>query len=327
MNETVAQPDEIDLAPDAEQDQIESILKAVTGPGWQVVITRTTPSWCQGYLDTWSLDEGIDLNEIRDTYGGSRFQLKVQRPTGSFYRTVSIRIAGGPKVDGVDVPRGGLYEKGGQVLVTPPPAPPAPPAQPDQLGPILAALQKQQEQNQALMLKMIEQKQEKSDPFTQMAAMMQMFSDMRKMSDDMGGGAEPTELGQMATMFGQMFADKKQAAAAVEPRLIAAPPGGAKAVPTPNPSPAPPPAVVVDDTEEEYNDDDQTIADELTELGPLETANVLGEVMSRWSPEQQQAAINAMMNGSAVPPEEEETQVDINSPTAEDSRSSESSSS
>lgn len=270
---------DIDFSKDEREEnerlEVETILANLGGKGYQCHISRTSPGWCAGFLDTWPMDEAISLSDIRDAYGGRRFQLRVQRPDGSFHTQRSIRIAAEPKVDGQLVPPGGKYEKGGQVVVNPPPQPP------DQVTPILEALQAQQAANQELMIKMIEQKQTQSDPIEQMGSIMKVMMSMREMTDEMGS---QDGLGQLTGLFAEFMKERRDAqtekrAPVVHTKRLA-PPDAAKT------NPGTPPA------EEE---EEQTIADELTELGPEETAGILADVFDRWTPAQQQAALQAMM--------------------------------
>lgn len=70
------------------------------GRGYQVSINRTAPVWCSGYLTTLPLDHGITLSEIRESYGGRRFQLRILDSSGRFVAVRTVLISDVPRDDG-----------------------------------------------------------------------------------------------------------------------------------------------------------------------------------------------------------------------------------
>jgi len=70
------------------------------GRGFQVAIVRTAPVWCAGYLTTLPMDHGITLSEIRESFGGRRFQLRILTDQGRFVKMRSVLISDVPRDDG-----------------------------------------------------------------------------------------------------------------------------------------------------------------------------------------------------------------------------------
>jgi len=65
-----------------------------------VSIVRTAPVWCAGYLTTLPMDHGITLNEIRESYGGRRFQLRILTDQGRYVAMRTVLISDVPRDDG-----------------------------------------------------------------------------------------------------------------------------------------------------------------------------------------------------------------------------------
>ena len=78
---------------------IDSFLSGY-GRGFQVSIVRTAPVWCAGYLTTLPMDHGITLNEIRESYGGRRFQLRILTDSGKYVAMRTVLISDIPRDDG-----------------------------------------------------------------------------------------------------------------------------------------------------------------------------------------------------------------------------------
>jgi hypothetical protein len=72
------------LPPNADDAAAVDAFLSGYGRGFQVSIVRTAPVWCAGYLTTLPLDHGITLNEIRESYGGRRFQLRILTDQGRY---------------------------------------------------------------------------------------------------------------------------------------------------------------------------------------------------------------------------------------------------
>jgi len=89
-----------DVLPDRPEEaaELDSFL-AGFGRGHQVQIVRTAPLWCAGYITTIPLDHRLTVQEIRESYGGRRFQLRIQTDGGKYVTMRTVTIA--------DVPRDG----------------------------------------------------------------------------------------------------------------------------------------------------------------------------------------------------------------------------
>lgn len=296
MTEKDPQTGEIELPKTDEKEELEAIMANLGGKGYQLVIHRTAPAWCGGYLDTLPMDEPITLADIRDSYGGKRFQLKVQKPEGGYLLTRSIRIAGEPKVDGKFVPSGGTYEKGGQVIVQPPPDPSEKIllAFKEAQEKNAAALKEAQDRNHELMMEMLSRKEKQIDPLSQLETLLGAVTTVRKFGDELGG-SEPSTTAQVLSMFSEFMKDKKQ----TDTKTVRKPVVHREKLPPPQTNAAKENPATTSDTiepEEEL----PSIVDELIEAGPQETAEVLAEVLQAWTPEQQQEAFQAMMSAGSA---------------------------
>lgn len=337
MSEDQAPFQEIELTKDqldadADAEAVEALLKGLAGTGHQLQIHRMTPTWCAGFLDTLPMDEGINLTELRDTFGGERLRLRVLNPNGTYKATRTIRIADKPRVRGEEIKPGPLYTDGGQKIIDPAPGAAAAAA------PFIEALKLQnqqtleqlrvaQQQNQELMLEMIKQKNTSSDPLEQMKTMLTMFTSVKELTDSFGGGGKDgSEIGQAMGLFSDFLKERRAAAeiAQREKRVHREPlplPGGAsqrlaeqRATIPASSAPASPPSTEIagDDEDGDEDADGLTISDELTDLGPEETVKILNDVFERWTPEQQRKAM-AYMTGAAS--------VDNSEPAEQDTRS------
>jgi hypothetical protein len=90
-----------DVLPPSADDAaaIDSFLSGY-GRGFQVSIVRTAPVWCAGYLTTLPMDHGITLNEIRESFGGRRFQLRILTDQGRYVAMRTVLIADVPRDNG-----------------------------------------------------------------------------------------------------------------------------------------------------------------------------------------------------------------------------------
>ena len=70
------------------------------GSAAQLYIKRLDPHWCSGYLETVPLDAPVSLQEIKDNWGGKRFQLRLLNSRGQYIRAYNVRIDGPPKRNG-----------------------------------------------------------------------------------------------------------------------------------------------------------------------------------------------------------------------------------
>lgn len=87
------------IIPDTDATEIDSFLSGY-GSGYQVCVIRTAPLWCAGFLTTVPLDHGISLAEIKESWGGRRFQLRIQSQTGKYIAMRTTQIADVPRENG-----------------------------------------------------------------------------------------------------------------------------------------------------------------------------------------------------------------------------------
>jgi hypothetical protein len=71
-------------------------------PGWSLQIKRLRPTWCEGWCDTVEFDpeEPIDLEYIRDNWGGSRFKLQVFDELHQYKASWRVSIDAPPRRNG-----------------------------------------------------------------------------------------------------------------------------------------------------------------------------------------------------------------------------------
>lgn len=97
--ERIARPCDVLPENPADAAAVDTFLSGY-GRGFQVSIVRTAPVWCAGYLTTLPLDHGITLNEIRESYGGRRFQLRIQTDQGRYVAMRTVLISDVPRDNG-----------------------------------------------------------------------------------------------------------------------------------------------------------------------------------------------------------------------------------
>lgn len=88
-----------------EERDYDGIFNALA-PDWSVQIERLRPTWCDGWCETVSHDpeEPIDLDYIRDQWGGQRFKLRIKDEVGRYVTAIYVKIDGDPKRWGKRVP-------------------------------------------------------------------------------------------------------------------------------------------------------------------------------------------------------------------------------
>jgi hypothetical protein len=83
---------------------IEQCFDSLT-PGDKISITRLRPLWCQGWLDTITVefdDSGrpeIDLHAFKESYGGDKLLLRFLNSRGDFVTSKTVDFAGTPPRD------------------------------------------------------------------------------------------------------------------------------------------------------------------------------------------------------------------------------------
>jgi len=294
--------------------EIEKYLSEFTGTGAKVSLYRRSPMWCSGFLDQYPLDDNIQLEEIRDTWGGRRFEIRVLDSRGVYIASRTVTIADIPRHRGRALDDSLQYDKGGQVVVKNPAA--------ETAEKTLEALERAQQRNQDLMLEMMKMNMKKeapapaaapSDPTAQLASVIEIFKTMKEFAseaapDTGGDGMNASNYLEIAKLFKDELGERRKLVkAAQEPKRIAtpgidAPP--AQVIPEKTQS-ATAPAPEQTQTEEE----EITIAEELAEAGPETTAAILAETFERWSPEQRQEAF-MYFSGNTPPDIMEKTTID-----------------
>lgn len=134
--------------PDMDPADVDQFLSQF-GSGHMVQIKRTAPLWCTGYITNVPLEHGLTLQEIRESYGGRRFRLRVMNERGTYVTQRTIEIADVPRENGVPIvnlDRGVEPEK--------PAAPPAPAR--SELGEFAGVMRDLMAQNQMMFARQSE---------------------------------------------------------------------------------------------------------------------------------------------------------------------------
>jgi hypothetical protein len=107
----------------SEDSDLNDVLRGLP-IGWKVSVTRKKPKWAAGHLDTCELDpgEGLDLDDLRDTWGGGTYELRILDPQGYYRGKKSLQFQGAPRLDGQTI----AQNTGPAAAPPPPPPPPAP---------------------------------------------------------------------------------------------------------------------------------------------------------------------------------------------------------
>jgi len=319
--ETAQKPPELtQIDRENSEVEIEKFLGEFTGSGAKISLYRRAPMWCSGFCEQYPLDDAISLEDIRDTWGGRRFELRILNARGVYVSSRHVTIADVPRFRGRALDDSMTYDKGGQVIVKNPAAETAEKA--------LEALERAQQRNQDLMIEMMKISQKSSapapataDPTAQLHSVIEIFKTMKDFAQDaapeVAGASEgmgAKDYLEIARMFKDEIGERRKVvAAAAEPKRIqlpaaTAPP--AAQLPTANPAPIAPVAQEPDDDD----DDGPTIADELAEAGPETAAQIMADAFDRWTDEQKQEAIGYFTGQANNRSNDENTSIDDPAP-------------
>lgn len=290
-------------------------------PGVKISVWRMRPEWCKGYQGTIDYDDSNDgddplnLDYIRDQFGGDSLQLKFQDEKGRNLFAKTVKFNGVPcRVYGerLETPtekeireRKELAEIEHQKHLR---EKEFNSNQPNMMEMMQAMMTNMQNNfnNQLEMMKAVKNP-EPPDPLQQLKqleGLSKIVDRMRGGGDDASTGDSKAEgiegmLGGLLSAFGQK--NQQQQQAPPQPRIVS-PPVIHRSPPVTNPdpdiSPAPtmqetrqpdPEQVLGDDEIEilaetpdtEYNEESPSIAEEVAELDTGEIAEMLGEVIGR----------------------------------------------
>jgi len=307
------------------------------GNGQQLSITRLAPHWCAGYLDTLPLDAPVSLAEIRDNWGGKRFQLRVLDSHGRYVKAYNVRIDGPPKRNGRLVTPEMEYEfkQGNPAAIqhfTPTPIPDGPNPTKELLEFFKAQTAAQQALINDLFLRAVTPAAS-GGPAGGLGAIGEardLIAFARELNVGEGAPADDTSNKLLEKVLDAFVSAKAKAAAPnpappaqlppfrgpqPAPRLNVQPPpdlGPRRSVAPPLVAPAPgaPPPVTIEaaadpapvqaDTGPETMTPAQ-LAAVLSSMGPEAAAGVVATVLDSWPPDKQKAAMDALLG-----PEEDE---------------------
>lgn len=100
-------------------------LLSECGSGWRCRVVRLSPSWCDGTLETFDIDPSspIDIEEIRQSWGGRRLQLLLIDDRGKMRKRINMKFPDPPRNNGQPIaPPGAVAaNEAGQALAAPDP--------------------------------------------------------------------------------------------------------------------------------------------------------------------------------------------------------------
>jgi len=315
------------------------------GNGQQLSITRLAPHWCAGYLDTLPLDAPVSLAEIRDNWGGKRFQLRVLDSHGRYVKAYNVRIDGPPKRNGRLVTPEMEYEfkQGNPAAIqhfTPVPIPDGPNPTKELLEFFKAQTAAQQALINDLFLRAVTPAAS-GGPAGGLGAIGEardLIAFARELNVGEGAPAEDTS-GKLLTTVLEAFMAKGKAAPAAAPAPAQLPPfRGPQPAPRLNVPPppdlgprrpvapslvAPPPAAPAQITIEaapaapapvQADTGPGTMTPEqlaaiLSSMAPEAAAGVVASVLDSWPPDKQKAAMDALLG-----PEDEDGTEGVDNP-------------
>lgn len=291
---------------------LEKFLGEIGGSGWKLALYRRSPAWCRGYVESFDLDSPISMAEIRDAYGGSRYEARILDDRGMHRKTRYLTIADVPRMRGEPLDQGLKYRRGGNEVIENPRADQAA-ATADRA---LEALERAQERNQELMIELLATRsipQQQSDPIAQMGQMIGLFKTFQEFSATAAPSAGGLDYVTLIKTFAEEILPKlnKQPT----PQTIRPPVSHREAAPLAlprtaqpqqNPSAAPNAESSAAPTlgEPTANDEEEllpSIAEELAEAGPEGAAEMIAETLGMWNEEQRDRAIRHLMFLQAAP--------------------------
>lgn len=300
-------------------ENIDAFLAEFQGGGFRAVLSRKSPSWCSGYLETRPLDSELTLESIKETWGGRDFDLRIINEKGQFHKFRSFRIAADPLVEGRPLRQvpGQEYRNGGQEIVINHEA--ANEATKTILAQMEAERERSQRQieaerdrNQQLIIQLLAQRAETPaappppSPQEQLNSMIALFGAMKNFMGEFSATPaqeqtsflNPETIGRFFDLIDRKREERaraEQQPKQIRPPVTHGPGAGAAQLPAQatqaarqeNPQTGPQPApqsAAADDEEGDY----PSIAEELGEGGPELAIESLAGAMSMWTPEQQQ---------------------------------------
>jgi len=83
----------------AQGEELDQFL-AQFGAGYQAQLHRAAPLWAAGYLSTIPLEGGLTLADIRESWGGRKFRIKILDAGGRYVTQINTMIADVPRDNG-----------------------------------------------------------------------------------------------------------------------------------------------------------------------------------------------------------------------------------
>lgn len=313
-----------------EDAEIETLLAGFCGKGFMVTITRQQPRWCQGFLDTWPLEEGgISMADIKAEFGGRRFGLKIKRSDGSYVKTIPVWIDDEPKRDGrpIRLNSAEFADRSSPIFQNPPGSSAA-------TSEILRYMQASNDRTLKLLGDMLTtQKNGPTGPppdlAAQLASMGAMMDLLGSFQERFGGGGGGEGGNGMAQMFTELMAKKFLGDSAAAPQKAApppkrlpqrrgppqplapeyappiysppvySPPQQQNAPPTANPGTPPPqpqPQIAQPMEPEDYEPNEDDTAADLIDLGPEAAGRAIAAYLNGVDEPTAKATIQALFN-------------------------------
>lgn len=319
-------------------EDIEESLADFAGKGFKVMLHRSAPLHCSGFLETYPLDQPLTLEAIKESWGGRDFILKIKNPQGKIVQIRTVKIADVPRVEGIPLSKHIEYADGGRTVKNDP--------QTKMIEVMQAQLQQSQTAHNDLLNRMMEQTvnhaqqlrdadredrsnaAEQSSPMDTMKETFELFQEMKNFTDkhapqgEGGNGEQGIDYMQLAKMFmDQMDERKSQVAEASKPRALALP-GTTQQTPAqapaaiatvePHATPEPPQTATATPAPADEPEEEIPLEEELADLGPEDAAKVVAATLDRFSPEEQQTAMNALFGIAGNSLDSDQTGPDTN---------------
>lgn len=196
------------------KSSIENAFEALI-PGMQISVNRTRPSWCSGWLDTIPVEfdengaPNIDLQTIKETFGGENLQLRFLDQNGQFLYAKTVHFRGiPPKEDGFPMEAPAVKQRRELMELERKNREEKEVATSDKLFKMMLD---RQEKNYTEMVKMLTAtSKQAADPFAGMTAMMSLMEKFDRFRGGNGMTQQPDDIGNMLGSVLQMFGNMQQ---------------------------------------------------------------------------------------------------------------------
>jgi hypothetical protein len=317
------------------KESIEAAFDALV-PGMQISVNRTRPGWAAGWLDTIPVefDENdrpmVDLQTIKDTFGGENLQLKFLTPNGQFLYAKTVHFRGiPPKENGLELENPQLRARRELMELEERNRIREDTKSTERLFKLM--LERQDSSHKDMLHLIANANKQSTDPFngmTNMFTLMEQFDRMRNHGGS-GLGGDSNSLTDMLAGVMQMFGNMKNSAPQPHPQVpqyrlnppsqrpMSPPSPRQQQQPPPPPQPmeqpfippaaqaaaAPPhppaarPVAVPADAMDDFEEID--LVDEIVAMGDEDIADTVADLMDRLGDERGQRVLQIYLSGGS----------------------------